>query len=61
MRFLKAQAKGLVVGLGVLVVWASLDWLAHQAGLPFGQHRSYWATLWAATAGAATVFLVSDA
>jgi len=57
MQFLKANAKGLLVGLSVTAVWASADWFAARYGLPFGRDRNYWDTIWAATAGAAGVFV----
>ncbi len=56
MRFLKAQFRGMLVGLGVLIVWATLDWFSAKCGVPTGLARSYSDTFFAATAGAAIVF-----
>jgi hypothetical protein len=61
MDFVKAQAKGFLVGIIVMVLWAAFDAISAQIGLPPGATRSYSGTLFAAAAGAGVVFTWRDA
>lgn len=58
MNFLKAQAKGFLVGTFVAVLWAALDWFGSKHGLPVQATRSYSDVLFGATAGAGVVFMM---
>jgi hypothetical protein len=56
MRFLTAQVKGIGTGFFVLIVWATMDWLAARHGLPFGRDRNYWDAFFGAVAGASIAY-----
>lgn len=59
MGFWKAQRKGALIGLAVIVIWASLDWLTMMVGWRVAMTRDYLDAFCAATAGAAAVYLFS--
>jgi hypothetical protein len=56
MNFLKSQAKGVLVGLAIVTLWAAMDWLAQIHGYPMGKDRSYFDTFFGAVAGSGLVF-----